>query len=385
MPRPRLLTPLVARLLLLALVVGAVGIAVGIGAGIGAGAVEQPELSGVLRTAGILIATLALIALWARRGHDRLERIPAISAVVMAVATSLAAVAIIWLLNNGPDRPIGIIGVTAAVGIVTASAAASASTTVLIRAQVEAMPAHVWSGIGGAGLAIPFIVAGAAPEAVMAVAVGLGIADRAYFRNQAHELAVREARLGGEPVPPPAARWTPPERRRALLLGLGAILLVAIAWVIGITVGELLGARAVGQAFAVVALAVIPLALQVALLMRCADTFRPWAIAGGGMLALAAIVALAVPLEAVSFAAIALQSAAVALIAGSLARLGRGARVEGAVQVAVLAATLWWLTIVPTGGLLIAVVAIVTTAVAFRRKTASAPRPSRPPQTATAG
>jgi len=87
----------------------------------------------------------------------------------------------------------------------------------------------------------------------------------------------------------------------------------------------------------------------------------------------------------VSFAAIALQSAAVALLAGPLARLGRGARVEGALQVAVLAATLWWLTIVPTGGLLIAVVAIVTTAVAFRRKTLTAPRPSRPPQTATAG
>ena len=376
MPRPRLLTPLVARLLLLALVVGAVGI--------GAGAVGRPEVSGLLRTAGILVAATALVALWARRGHDRLERLPAVSAVIMAVATALAAVAIIWLLNNGPDRPIGLIGVTAAVGIVTASAAASAGTTILIRAHVEAMPAHVWSGIGGAGLAIPFIVAGAAPEAVMAGAVGLAIADRAYFRNQAHELAVREARLRGEPVPTHAPRWTPPERRRALLLGLGAVLVVALAWAVGIGVGELLGSAAVGQAFAVVALAVIPLALQAALLMRCAPAFRPWAIAGSGMLALAALTALVVPLEAVSFAAIALQSAAVALLAGALARLGRGAGREGAAQIAVLAATLWWLTIVPTGGLLLAVVAIVTTAVAFRRKAASAPRPSLPPQAAPA-
>jgi len=371
-PRPRLLTPLVARLLLLALVVGAVGI--------GAAAVGQPEVSGVLRTAGILIAMMALIALWARRGHDRLERIPALSAIVMIVSTSLAAVAIIWLLNNGPDRPIGLIGVTAAIGIVAASAATSAATTILIRAHVEAMPAHIWSGIGGAGLALPFIVAGAAPEAVMAAAVGLGIADRAYFRNQAHELAVRQARLRGEPVPAPPARWTPRERRDAVLLGLASVLIVTLAWVIGIAVGELLGAAAVGQAFAVVALAVIPLGLQIARLLRCSGTFRPWAIAGNGMLVLAAIVALAVPLEAVGFATIALQSTAVALLAGALARFGRGAGVEGSVQVAILAATLWWLTIVPTGGILIAVVAVITTALVFRRKTATAPRPAHPPQ-----
>jgi len=139
----------VARAIVLAVVVVALGLA--------AGALGRPELSGVLRTSGILIAASALVLLLARRGEDRLERTPAISAIVMAVAAGLAAVGVIWLLNSGPDRPIGIVGTVASVGIVTAAAAAAASTAVLIRPHVEAMAAHVWSGIAGAGFAIPFM------------------------------------------------------------------------------------------------------------------------------------------------------------------------------------------------------------------------------------
>lgn len=362
----------VARALVAALVVAALGV--------GAGALGAPEVAGMLRTGGILIAAVALVLLFARRGDDRLDRIPARSAIVIAIAAGLAAVGVIWLLNSGPDRPIGVVGAVAAVGFVTAAAAAAASTAVLIRPHVEPMVAHIWAGIGGAGLAIPFMAAGAAPELVMAGAVLLGIADRAGHRRRARALEARERALAGDTIdgadPRDAQRarergpaWTRDERRLAVGLGCVAIGTVVVAWAVGIAVGSAsAGASATGQGFAAASLAAIPLAVQAALLRGALTTVRGWLIVGGGMLGLASIVILAVPTDAVLLAAIAAQSAAVALLAGSHARRARGLSTEGAALVAIVAATAWWLVIVSTGGLLLAFGAVVSTLVSARRR-----------------
>lgn len=376
----------VARALVTALVVSALGL--------GAGALAAPEVAGVLRTSGILIAAIALVLLFGRRGEDRLEAIPARSAIVIAIAAGLAAIGVIWLLNNGPDRPIGIVGTVAAIGFVTAAAAAAASTAVLIRPHVEPMVAHVWAGIAGAGFAIPFMAAGAAPELIMAGAVLVGLADRAGHRRRARALVARERALAGETVdgadPRDAQRlsdrgpaWSREERRLALILGCTAIGTVVVAWAIGIAVGSGgdLASAATGQGFAAASLAAIPLAVQAALLRGALAPLRGWLAVGGGMLGLASLVLLAVPADAVFLAAIAAQSVAVALLAGSHVRLARAASTETAVLVAIVAATAWWLVIVSTGGLLLAFIAVVTTLVALRRR----PRRERPARPAGVG
>lgn len=366
----------VARALVAALVVDALGI--------GAGALGDAAVGGALRTSGILVAAVALVLLWSRRGDDRLERTPAAAAIVMAVATGLAAVGVIWLLNNGPERDIGIIGTTAAVGVVTAAAAAAASTAILIRPHVEAMAAHVWSGIAGAGFAIPFMAAGAAPELIMAGAVLIGVADRAGHRRRARALEARERALvragdrtaaqGPDPRDVERERrrgpaLSPRERRRAVGLGVTAIGTVVVAWAVGVAVGSALddGGTTTGQGFAAASLAALPLAALLALLRGALPTLRPWLAAGGGMLALASLALLAVPTDAVFLAAVAAQSVGVALLAGALARLGFGTGAESAVLVAIVAATAWWLVIVSSGGLLLAFAAVVPTLLAVRR------------------
>ena len=350
--------------------------------GIGAGALGQGALGGALRTAGIAVAALALVLLWSRRGDDRLERTPAAAAIVMALATALAAVGIIWLLNNGPERDIGVIGTTAAIGVVLAAAAAAASTAILIRPHVEAMAAHVWSGIAGAGFAIPFMAAGAAPELIMAGAVLIGVADRAGHRRRARALEARErALLGAADASGRDPRDLERERRRGaaldrrqhrLVVGLGAtaIGIVVVAWAIGVTVGTALGegSSATGQGFAASSLAAVPLAWQLALLRGALAPLRPWLVAGSGMLALASLTLLAVPIDAVFLAAVAAQSVGVALLAGALARLGWGVGAEPAALVAIVAATAWWLVVVSSGGLLLAFAAVVTTLLGARRR-----------------
>lgn len=360
----------VARALVAALVVVAVGL--------GAGALGLPELAGVLRTGGILIAASALVLLFSRRGEDRLERTPAISAIVIAVAAGLSAVGVIWLLNSGPDRPIGIVGTVASIAIVTASASAAASTAVLIRPHVEAMAAHIWSGIAGAGFAIPFMAAGADPELILAGAVLIGIADRAGHRRRARALEARQRAIafggvgGGDPRDALRSRERGPDLdrdalRRALALGLTAIGTVVVAWGLGIAVGSADGTGG-GQGFAAASLAAIALAIQITILRGALAPLRLWLAIGGGMLGLASLALIVAPLEPVYFAAVAAQSVAVALLAGALARLGFGASTEGAVHVAIVGATAWWLVIVSTGGLLLAFAAVVTTLLALRRR-----------------
>lgn len=359
-----------ARALVLAVVVVAIGLA--------AGALGRPELAGALRTGGILVAASALVLLFARRGEDRLERTPATSAIVIALASGLSAVGIIYLLNSGPDRPIGIVGTVASIGIVTAAASAAASTAVLIRPHVEAMAAHIWAGIAGAGFAIPFMAAGAAPELIMAGAVLVGIADRAGHRRRARALEARERAIargsvgGVDPRDALRARERGPDLDRDALrvsvaLGLSAIGTVVVAWAIGIAVGSAGGAGG-GQGFAAAALAAIPLAIQIAILRGAVAPLRGWLAIGGGMLGLASLAVLVAPLEPVFLAAVAAQSVAVALLAGALARLGFGCTTEGAVHVAIVAATAWWLVIVSTGGLLLAFAAVATTLLALRRR-----------------
>ncbi|MBA8848315.1 hypothetical protein [Microcella alkalica] len=376
-----LLSPGVARALVLALVVATLGL--------GAGVLGRPELTGLLRTAGILIAASALVTLLARRGEDRLERTPAIGAIVMAIASGLSAVAIIWLLNSGPDRPIGIVGSVASIGIITAAASAAASTAVLIRPHVEAMAAHVWSGIAGAGFAIPFMAAGAPPELIMAGAVLIGVVDRAGHRRRARALEARERAIalgGGARVDPRdefRARERGPQFERGslrlvLALGCTAIGSVVVAWAIGIAVGAASGDDAGGgQGFAAASLAAIPLAVQLALMRGAVARLRAWLAVGGGMLGLASIALIAAPLDPVFFAAVAVQSVAVALLAGALARRGFSVSTEGAVLVAIVAATAWWLVVVSTGGLVLAFVSVVTTLLALRRRGRGARRNRR--------
>jgi hypothetical protein len=368
-----LLSTGVARTLVAALVTSALGI--------GASVVGYGEPAGVLRTAGILIAATALVLLYSRRGDDRLERIPAVSALVMAIAGGLSAVGVIWLLNSGPDRPIGVVGTLASIGIVTAAASAAASTAVLIRPHVEPMVAHVWAGIGGAGLAIPFMAAGAAPEAIMACAVVLGVADRAGHRRRARALDARERAAAGVPVGESDPRdveralsrgpaLTSHERRIAVSLGLTAIGTVIAAWAIGIAVASSSAATAAttGQGFAAASLAAIPLAILVALLSGSVRAVRQVLVIVSGMLGLASLAMLVLPSDAVFLGAVAAQSFAVALLTGALARHAAGATTERAVLAAVVAATAWWLAIVSSGGLLLAFAAVVPTLLALRRK-----------------
>ncbi len=392
MTRAPLLSIAVRRLLVVAVLLAALG------AGARAVAPTYAAAGIWLASGAILVAGTALVLLWSRRGFDRLERTPAIAAIVIAAATALGTAGIVLLLNDGPDRPIGVIGSVAAVGVVGAASAAAAAAAILIRAHVEAFAAHVWAGIGGAGLAVPFMVAGAPPEAITAAAVGLAILDRRGFVRQRAELEQREARLRGEAVVDPP-RWSAAERRSAVLSGAVAIGLVVVAWGGGIAVSTLAGGASgadwTGQGFALAALAAAPLALQAAQLRGVERQVRPALVAATGMLVAAAIAIAAAPVDAVFFAALAMQSAAAALLAaalasrrapsnaeGSNAAVSAGARsggarsggaqspgaLERALTAGLLAAVGWWLLVVPTGGLALGVLALGTTIAAATRR-----------------
>lgn len=151
-------------------------------------------LSSLPTTIAVLLAAIGLGMLYTRRSFDRLSRTAAVSAIVMAIASALAAVAVLALLTIGPARAIGVIDLQVGVVVAVATAAASASAVELIRPYVDPMVAHVWAGIAGAGIALPFMVAGFSPALVVAGAVGIGVLDRARCPHRARAGAAEGAR-----------------------------------------------------------------------------------------------------------------------------------------------------------------------------------------------
>jgi len=347
-------------------------------------------LTSLPTTIAVLLAAIGLGMLFARRGADRLSRTAAVSAIVMASASALAAVALLALLTVGPERPIGVVDVPVVVTVAVATAAASAAAVVLIRPYVDPMVAHVWAGIGGAGLALPFMIAGISPAAVMAGAVAIGVIDRARGARTERELAFRKqleaeqaARLEAEgrgigvrglPGLPPVVRapqprlpWSASERRASLWLGVGAVLLVALAWAAGAAAAEA-GLLVPGQGFALASLGAVPLLVQSALLLRVAGRMREALTVAGGMLAAASAAMLTAPAELVVLIAVLVQAGVVAVLTALIARRAAAARVVTALMLAVTAAIVWLLIVLPSGALVLAFVAVATTLLALRRK-----------------
>ncbi len=335
-------------------------------------------------TIAVILAAVGLGMLYNRRGSDRLSRPAAAAAVVMAIASALAAVGVLTLLTIGPARPIGIIDLQVGVVVAVATAAASASAVVLIRPYVDPMVAHVWAGIAGAGIALPFMVAGISPALVMAGAVGVGILDRARGARTERELAERAQReveqgergigVRGLPGLPPVVRtprprlpWSPGERRASLWLGLGAVLIVALAWAAGTTAAEV-GLLRAGQGFALASLGAVPLLVQAAVLLRVASGMREALAVASGFLVAASAAMLTAPVDPVVPIALLVQAVALAVVAALIARRSRDARTGTAVMLAVTTAVVWLLVVLPSGALVLAFAAVVTTLIAGRRK-----------------
>jgi len=352
----------------------------------------------------VLLGAVGLGLLYRRRGFDALTRIPAVSAVVMSIASTLAAVGVLALLVIGPDRPIGVVDLEVAATVAIATAAASASTVVLIRPYVDPMVAHVWAGIAGAGLALPFMIAGISPAFVMAGAIALGIADRVRGARFEREVAFRKqleaeyaaehgdggrgigvSGLPGMPPLPRAPRpqrpWSAGERRATLWLGVAGLLVVAIAWTAGSAAAEA-GLLLPGQGFGLASLGAIPLVVQAALLLRITGALRTALIVAGGMLLTASLLIILAPLAPLDgplgvglgatfgVAGTALQSTAVGVLTALAVRqLGRGT--APALMLAVSAAIVWWLIALPSGALVLAFVSVATTLIALRRKVRS--------------
>ena len=335
-------------------------------------------------TFAVILAAIGLGMLYNRRGVDRLSRPAAAAAIVMAIASALAAVGVLTLLTIGPARPIGIIDLQVGVVVAVATAAAAASAVVLIRPYVDPMVAHVWAGIAGAGIALPFMVAGISPALVMAGAVGIGILDRARGARTERELAERARReveqgergigVRGLPGLPPVARtprpqlpWSPGERRASLWLGLGAVLIVALAWAAGTTAAEV-GLLRAGQGFALASLGAVPLLVQAAVLLRVASGMREALAVASGFLVAASAAMLTAPVDPVVPIALLVQAVALAVVAALIARRSRDARTGTAVMLAVTTAVVWLLVVLPSGALVLAFAAVVTTLIAWRRK-----------------
>ena len=345
-------------------------------------------------TIAVVLGAIGLGMLYNRRGFDQLTRTPAVSAIVMAIASALAAVGVLALLTIGPERPIGIVDVQVAVVVAITAAAASASTVVLIRPYVDPMVAHVWAGIGGVGLALPFMIAGISPALVMAGAIALGIVDRARgarferevaFRKQLEtEYAAEHDTTGGRgigvlglPGMPPLPRaprphrpWSAGERRASLWLGVGAVLIVAVTWTVGSAAAEV-NLLQPGQGFALASLGAVPLIVQVAILVRAASPSREALAIAGGLLVAASTAIITAPVGIVIGSALALQSLAVAIITGIIVRRATSARRSSVLMLAVSAAIVWILIVLPSGALVLAFVAIATTIFALRRKVRS--------------
>ena len=335
-------------------------------------------------TIAVILAAVGLGMLYNRRGSDRLSRPAAAAAVVMAIASALAAVGVLTLLTIGPARPIGIIDLQVGVVVAVATAAASASAVVLIRPYVDPMVAHVWAGIAGAGIALPFMVAGISPALVMAGAVGVGILDRARGARTERELAERAQReveqgergigVRGLPGLPPVVRtprprlpWSPGERRTSLWLGLGAVLIVALAWAAGTTAAEA-GLLRAGQGFALASLGAVPLLVQSAVLLRVASGMREALAVAGGFVVAASVAMLTAPVDPVVPIAVLVQAIALAVVTALIARRVTDARTLVALMLAVTAAVVWLLVVLPSGALVLAFAAVVTTLIALRRK-----------------
>lgn len=344
-------------------------------------------------TIAVVLGAIGLGMLYNRRGFDRLTRTPAISAIVMAISSAIATVGVLTLLVVGPDRPIGIIDVQVGAIAAISTAAAAASAVVLIRPYVDPMVAHVWAGIAGAGLALPFMIAGISPALVMAGAIGIGILDRARgarferevaFRKQLeaqyaaeHGDAGRGIGVSGLPGMPPLPRapqphrpWSDGERRASIGLGIAAVLIVAIAWTAGTAAADV-GLLRAGQGFALASLGAAPLMVQLAVLARGASTLREALAVAGGLLVASSVAMVTAPVDVVIVSAVALQSLAVAIITGLIARRSIGASPGLAVMLGIATAIVWWLVVLPSGALLLAFVAVATTILALRRKVRS--------------
>ena len=342
-------------------------------------------------TIAVVLAAIGLAVLWMRREPDPLSRVAALSASVMAVAGALSAVAVLALVAAGPDRPIGLIDLPVGTGAALATAAAGASTAVLIRPYVDVMAAHIWAGIGGAGIALPFMVAGVSPMFIMAGAVLLATLDRVHGLRVEADLAFRHALeaeriaesgdagrgigvsgLPGRPPTPRAPRptlpWSARERSLTIWLGVAAVVIVVLAWAVGATLGELgfipaLGL--IGPGYAAVAFGLVPLLWQAALLVRVASPARYALTVTSGMLVAASLAVLTAPIEQVYLIAIIVQSLALGF---AVAVLAPRATPLGRVMLGTTAALAWLLVLAPTGALPLAFLAVITTLIALRRK-----------------
>lgn len=345
---------------------------------------RMTALQSLPTTVAVILATIGLGMLYNRRGVDRLSRPAAAAAIVMAIASALAAVGVLALLTIGPARPIGIIDLQVGVVVAVATAAASASAVVLIRPYVDPMVAHVWAGVAGAGIALPFMVAGISPALVMAGAVGIGMLDRLRGARTERELAERkrlEATQGergigvrGLPGLPPVLRvprpplpWSAGERRASLWLGIGAVLIVAVAWAAGATAAEA-GLLRVGQGFALASLGAVPLLVQSAVLLRAASGMREALAVASGFLVTAAAAMVTAPVDPVVPIALLVQAVAVAIVTALIARAAADARTGTALMLAMTAAIVWLLVVLPSGGLVLAFAGVATTLIAHRRK-----------------
>lgn len=357
-------------------------------------------------TVAVILAAVGLGMLYNRRGLDRLSRTTAAAAIVMAIASALAAVGVLALLTIGPARPIGLIDLQVGVVVAVATAASAASAVVLIRPYVDPMVAHVWAGVAGAGIALPFMVAGISPALVMAGAVGIGILDRVRGARTERDLALRKqlereqaaraaaagldgSGAGGAAAPGDAGRgigvrglpglppvlsaprprlpWSSAERRASLWLGIAAVLIVALAWAAGTTAAEA-GLLVAGQGFALASLGAVPLLVQVALLLRVASGMREALAVAGGFVIAASAAMLTAPVDPVVSIAVLVQAITLAVVTALIARRATDARTLIALMLAVTAAIVWLLIVLPSGALVLAFAAVVTTLIALRRK-----------------
>lgn len=365
----------------LALLAFAAGLAVGALAGAG---VAVPGTS-ILSLAAVLLGVTGQAMLYARRGYDALDRLQRRATASVALASTLAAGGIVALIVFGPERPIGTITAVAAAGVMAAAGAAAASTSVLIRPHVEAMPAHVWAGIGGAGLAVPFMVAGADPTLIVALALALAVYDRWRGRRTQRDVEARIALsesidrrdlpvrgLPGTPlVTPtrPARPWSRRERRLTIALGVAALLTVVGAFIGGALLGDATpDLVAPGQGLAVTALGAVPLLVQIALLLRVAAPARRTVIVTGAVLVAASLAVLIAPTDAVVLVAWAVQSVAAGVATARITRMLVSGTALGQTAIVVTVALAWWALVVTSGGIALAFGAVVTTLLAVRRR-----------------
>lgn len=300
-------------------------------------------------TIAIVLAAVGLGMLYARRGSDQLSRTTAVAASVTAIAGALAAVAILAILWIGLPSTAGVMGVQAGAAAALTTAAAAASAVVVLRPYATTMTAQVGAGIGGAVVALPLVTLLSAVTVVMTGAIALGVIDRLR--------AVRQ----------PELPWSRGERTASIWLGLGAIVIVTIAWVSGLAgvQGEPL---LPGPGFAVAALAAVPLMIQSALLLRVAAQQKEALTVAAGLLVAASAAVLTAPVDLVIISALGVQTLTVAIIAGIIARQAFALPLGPVLMVAVSGAIVWMLGVLPSGALALVVIAIPTTIIALRRK-----------------